>query len=330
LFENRGYPMVAVMPVASVRSSGDSFELALDDLQLGPGLRERTLDGDHVRVLAELRGSWPPILVWGSDNLVVDGLHRVAAARRLGWRTVMATRFLGSAEEAYIEAIRRNVTHGLPLSLGERATAARRVLDRYPEWSDRRISGICGLSAKTIARLRQEAAHSATAPRARVGRDGRTRPVHPAEVRTRIVDALIAQPQASLRSIAADVGASPETVRSVRKSMRAPAKEGGPEKLDRAPAPARPALPVPLRLVTTAAPVRWGEDVALTSTSPGQDFAAWFEAVSIGDEWREYLHAVPLSRVYEVADEASRRASSWSRFAQSLEGRVKGRGSIRA
>jgi hypothetical protein len=35
--------------------------------------------------------------------------------------------------------------------------------------------------------------------------------------------------------------------------------------------------------------------------------------------------AVPLSRVYEIADEARRRAGFWSRFAEALEGQVRRR-----
>ena len=39
---------------------------------------------------------------------------------------------------------------------------------------------------------------------------------------------------------------------------------------------------------------------------------------------------IPFSRVYEVADEARRRASAWQEFASSVEARARGRQDIRA
>jgi hypothetical protein len=324
--------MVAIMQVASV---DEPFELFLDGVRFGRALRQHGVDEGHVRALAELCGSWPPILVWGPDNVVVDGAHRVGAARRLGMRTISAIRFVGTSDEAFVEAVRRNVTHGLPLTISDRMAATRELLDRHPEWSDRWISGVCALSAKTVARLRRERCAEG-APEAgdpqlqvRLGRDGRTRPVAPGVVRGRIVQALAVHPDRSLRAIAAEVGASPETVRSVRNSLSrdvAPRGMAEPSESE----VTEPVAAFRLRSVPSAVRVAWVDDRVLTSTAPGKDFAAWFEASSIADEWRQYLDAVPLSRIYEVADEARRRAGAWSTFAQTLEGRVKGRRSMRA
>ena len=166
-------------------------------------------------------GSWPPIVVWGEHPVVLDGCHRVEAARRLGRHTVRAIRFLGSPEEAFVEAIRRNVHHGLPLSITDRRRAAECVLVRNPEWSDRRIGSLCGLSDKSVGRLRRLASGGIAALDRRIGLDGRVRPVQPGQVRARVRDALADNPQGSLRAIAAIAGASPETVRSVRASLLA-------------------------------------------------------------------------------------------------------------
>jgi hypothetical protein len=51
-------------------------------------------------------------------------------------------------------------------------------------------------------------------------------------------------------------------------------------------------------------------------------FVRWFEETTIGDEWRDFLDRVPISRVYEVADEARRRAARWLDFASRLEGKA--------
>ena len=53
------------------------------------------LDPGHVQVLAEVGGRWPPVLVWGPENQIVDGHHRVAAARMLGLTSVEVEWFEG-------------------------------------------------------------------------------------------------------------------------------------------------------------------------------------------------------------------------------------------
>jgi hypothetical protein len=40
--------------------------------------------------------------------------------------------------------------------------------------------------------------------------------------------------------------------------------------------------------------------------------------------WRRYIDAIPVSRVYDLAAEARRRASAWSDFAEELEAKVRG------
>ena len=98
---------------------------------------------------------WPPIVVT-EDHVLVDGHHRVAAAEQLGLDRIAAVVFKGSRADAYIEAVRSNISHGMPLTLSERRRAGVQILAVHPTWSDRRIAGCCGLSAKTIKRLRDE------------------------------------------------------------------------------------------------------------------------------------------------------------------------------
>src|SRR5947208_13320120 len=136
-------------------------ELPLDALHVGPSLRVEGLDARHVATLAELAGAWPPIVVRRDDRSVVDGQHRVAAARRLGLATLQVTWFDGTAEHAFVEFVRCNVGHGLPLGLEERRSAASRILRSHPERSDRSVASVCGVSPKTVARLRDEFARSA-------------------------------------------------------------------------------------------------------------------------------------------------------------------------
>jgi ParB-like chromosome segregation protein Spo0J len=323
-----GSSSAASVPVAV---APDVVEISLDELRVGPSMRERGIDPAHVATLAEVPGSWPPILVHRSDGSIVDGQHRVLAAKQLGLRRVLGVWFDGSAEDGYLEFVRRNVAHGLPLTLVERRRAARRILCSRPNFSDRGIGALCGLSPRTVARLREEAGTDATrtngarASKVRVGRDGRVRPIDPAAVRAQIAKELARQPDASLRKIASAVGASPETVRSVKNEMRAVTSSSSPD----GPAAGESLATVRALLAgSRKAPIveACRDDRAFTDREDGQEFADWLNSTSVeqGDLWR-YVDSVPLSRVYVIADEARRRAEFWTRYAIAVEGRVRRR-----
>jgi hypothetical protein len=159
--------------------------------------------------------------------------------------------------------------------------------------------------------------------RRRLGRDGRLRPVDPLATRARIAKELTRRPDASLRTIASAVGASPETVRSVRNEMRG--ATGGSEPAERVQREAEATvLGLLSRKSPQAPPVR--DDRAFTDRDGGLQFVGWFDTTSVepGDLCR-YVDAVPLSRVYEIADEARRRAEFWEGFAVAVEGRIRRR-----
>ena len=311
----------SLQSVAEPSAEDGVVSLLVRDLVLDSSYREGGLHEEHVDRLVGLRGHWPSILVSRTTGAVIDGVHRVAAARRLGLDAIDATYFEGSADEALIEFVRRNVYHGLPLTLRERKRAARRVLLAHPQWSDRRIAELCAISPKTVGRLRAlggegpagEVPHLDTA--LRVGRDNKTHPVNATAMRSRVAEAIKEQPGASLRTIAASVGVSPETVRSVRMTMSAPSRRE----------------PVSVDVRQLLAPVEptapdWKDDQAIATSTEGDDFLDWFErtAVSESDWWRR-IEGVPISRIYEIADEARRRSEMWMQFARSLEDRTRNR-----
>jgi ParB-like chromosome segregation protein Spo0J len=295
--------------------------LAVESLRCVP-MRERGLDEGHVAALAELDGDWAPIVVRRDDRVVIDGQHRVAAARRTGRAELPAVFFDGSGDDGYVEFVRRNVVHGLPLSLDERRHAARRILRSHPEWSDRSIAAVCGLAPKTVARLR-ECGATTTAAAGRIGRDGRVRPVDAAGIRRRIVAELKRNPDASLRAIAKVVGASPETVRTVRARLA----NGEPAE-SFAPVESVETDATILGLLARRRPggLALAEDRALLGRDGGPELVEWFDAkaVDTADMWR-HIGVVPMSRVYEIADEARRRAAFWTEFADALESQVRRR-----
>ena len=300
--------------------------VTLDSLRIGPSPRRGPVRAEHVEALVAARGAWPPILVHRASLVVVDGHHRLAAAAQLGMESIAVTFFDGDEDAAELEAIRRNVSHGLPLTLAERKSAAGWVVKRFPSWSDSRIAEICGLSPKTVGRLRPGQSESATRDlERRVGRDGKRRPACPGAVRERVANLLLTRSGLSLRQVAAEVGASKETVRSVRKQLETGMSPG--ESKPRA-TPLRRATTPGVRLPEIAPPaestVRWSADNACLSTRAGKAFAAWFDAHSVdGLHPLSYVACVPLSRVYDVIDESRRRSEFWAAYAAELELRLR-------
>ena len=102
--------------------------MALAELSVSTSFREGGLNEEHVHRLVALAGHWPPVLVNRPDGLVIDGAHRVEAARILGLDRIEAWYFDGGPDDALIEFVRRNVHQGLPLTLRERKRAAEHVL----------------------------------------------------------------------------------------------------------------------------------------------------------------------------------------------------------
>jgi len=312
----------------------DTVDVPLAALRFGLSPRAEKYDPQHVDSLVEVLSKVPPILVHAPTMRVIDGVHRVMAARSAGWTAIRAVLFEGDEAQARIEAVRTNVAHGKPLTLAERQAAALGILELVPDWSDRRIAGVAGLSPKTVGRLRQRAtgdsaqlrAHGGGADgdrgesggddgaeRYRVGRDGKRRPVDPVAVRQRVAEALRADPEASNRAIARRAGASQATVRDVRerleRGLNGVASLAEQRRKRRKPGSSRPERSV--------------------SGPPGvvpEVFAEWFEAHHVEDQdWRDFVSTIPISRVYEIADMARKRSDSWRAFASALEERARAR-----
>ncbi|RAJ67249.1 MULTISPECIES: ParB/RepB/Spo0J family partition protein, partial [unclassified Streptomyces] len=194
--------------------------LALDTLLDSDSPRIDGEDGERVRQLAELEAPLPPVLVHRATLRVIDGMHRVRAARLRGDDTIEAEFFDGGDTDAFALAVRLNIAHGLPLTQADRAAAAERLLRARPSWSDRRIAAGTGLSAGTVAAVRRRSTAQDEQLNTRVGRDGRVRPLRAAEGRLRASQVIAANPGATLREIAAVAGIATATAKDVRDRMR--------------------------------------------------------------------------------------------------------------
>jgi ParB-like chromosome segregation protein Spo0J len=189
----------------------------IDSLVPGDSPRLGGVDRTHAELLAESADELPAVLVQRDTLRVIDGRHRLQAARLRGLSQI-AVRFVDvTDDEAFLLAVEANLAHGLPLSLADRKAAAARIMRSRPQWSDRAIAKASGLSGKTVGALRRSL--QASDGDSRVGQDGRSRPVDGA-VGRRLAGTLLGQhPRSSLREVARAAGVSVATVRDVRDRM---------------------------------------------------------------------------------------------------------------
>jgi hypothetical protein len=184
----------------------------------------RALDPEHVEQLAEVLDRCPPIVL-SSDGALVDGEHRVAAARRLGLTALPAVVLPAptAAGEDLIRALEANASHGLPLTRQERRDAVAAVLAVRPELSDRQTARICGVGRSVVAAVR--AAHDCSGGsnghvNDRLGRDSKRYGTAPDGWHALLEAWLRVEPTATVRELAALTGASVGAVHNRRRDLR--------------------------------------------------------------------------------------------------------------
>jgi hypothetical protein len=182
------------------------------------------LSRDHVQALAESGTEFEPILVHRDVGRVVDGMHRLQAAILRGERDIVVRYVEGSLADLFIWSVKANISHGLPLNLKDRKAAVARILASHPHWSDRAIAAVTGVSPKTVGtargRLSSEESPHSNQSTARIGRDGRARPVDMPERREKAWALLTEGADVTLREVAEEAGVSISTVHRMRQGLR--------------------------------------------------------------------------------------------------------------
>jgi transposase-like protein len=303
-------------------------------LSLRPGESPR-LEGEdraHIERLAESEGPLPPILVERRTMRVIDGMHRLLAASLKGQETVEVEFFDGSPADAFLRAVEANVTHGLPLSLSDRRAAVARIIESHPLLSDRAIGQTAGLSARSVAAIRRQTQGAGARMGARVGRDGRVRPVSSVEGRQRAAALLAQRPGASLREVARDAGVSPATVRDVRQRLdrgEEPVPAGPKAASDPAgragrPAGTRPAPRQPAGLPPGATLAKLLRDPSLRHNEHGRRLLRLLQLNETGTRhWATVAAAVPAHSTAIVAQLARHYAHMWLGLARELDERAR-------
>ncbi|MEV0257308.1 ParB N-terminal domain-containing protein [Streptomyces sp. NPDC050732] len=328
-------------------------ELPVHALSPGLHLRQGGINAAYLHLLVEASGrcALPPVLVQKDGWRIIDGLHRMEAAKLCGDHSIKARLIDCSDAEALVLAMKANSSHGLPLSKADRIGGAERVLRAHPEWSDRALASVTGLSAKTIAALRDRSACATPPGGQRLGLDGKLRSVSAGEGRRRAAAYLNAHPEATLREVARETEVSLGTVHDVSARLRrgvSPERNGlrgTGARLTLHPAdPARPAAQAPAaghaqppeaegaplrRTGPAEEPPAWetvaakvANDPCIRYTAGGKEFLQWMALHATDpDGWRELVGAVPPHWVGVIAPIAESVSREWSLFAERLRGR---------
>lgn len=334
------------MNVTTLRSDGGSFRSAptiadrsgrgavtVPISSLLPGESPR-LDGhnqEHVARLAEIETPLPPILVDRRTMRVVDGMHRLFAAVLRSRDEIEVEFFDGDREDAFLRAVEANVAHGFPLSQADRRAAAARIMVTHPHMSDRAIAQLAGLGAKTVAAIRRST-DAVPQLNARVGRDGKVRPLSNVAGRQRAAEVLASNPGASLREVARLAGVSPATVSDVRGRLaRGEAPSAGPKQGAQPTAP--PTLPPARdRARKPVPPPRQDpgfvldkllRDPSLRHNEEGRNLLRLLRNNAIGmRQWTDLAAAVPPHCGGLVVQLAQCYAELWLEFSHELDERV--------
>ena len=274
---------------------------------LATGLSPRVAGEDpgHIRVLADVGVRLPPILVRRQTMQVIDGAHRLEAARLRGDTEIDARVVDEDEATSFLLAVRANIMHGMPLSLRDRRDAAKQILALYPRWSDRKVAEAAGLAPGTVAKLR----HGSTGQDEQlnsIGRDGRIRPRDQARGRNAARRIMIDNPELSLRDVAQRAGVSTGTAWSVRARLKGDDKKRGGFPLSRV--EELPGLSLLL------------DDPSFRSTDNGKLILRIFSSYSaIAEDGVELARAIPRHCAKSLANAARAYGQAWQEFADCID-----------
>ncbi|GAA1956806.1 ParB N-terminal domain-containing protein [Amycolatopsis minnesotensis] len=300
--------------------AGEVLRVALSELRPAYSLRSASWNEEHLKLLASLESPWPPIAVQRVTMRVIDGMYRVRAATLRGEREIEAVLHEVDDDAAFALAVELNVRHGLSLSTADRVAAAGRLLRTHPQWSDRRIAEVAGLSASTVAAARARSTDRIGRSNARIGRDGKIRALNSSTGRMMASELFASRPDAPVREIAAAAGIAPSTALDVRRRLRAgehpvPAqqRQGGvsqPGPRASGPPGVRPESLLPVL----------AKDPMLRFTDTGRTLLRWLSAHTCGlSDWKTITTHTPPHCARAVADLARRNGELWYRIAEQVE-----------
>lgn len=323
------------MSIQEVLESCEHRVVDVSSLSLDTVVRAAN-DPEHVALVAELADSLPPILVHGPSGRVLDGSHRVQAARLTGRATVPALVYNGHFRDGFVVAVWANSKHGLPLSRQDRISAATKIIESHRTWSNRMIAGVAGISPVTVAAIRRKMAAELTQGASRMGLDGRVRPVDRSAGRERASNLWQESPDSTVRAIARRAGVSPATALDVRKKLQSGLDPIQPRQQTRTYPSAQEkgtsisagfaTLPSPLQRTPgepshlNLALARLMRDPSMRQTDSGRELLRLLDfTTTILKNYEQLATNIPDHCAWSICDIARKYAEMWERFADQLE-----------
>ena len=134
---------------------------------------------EYARLRAEATTLPKPVVIERENRyFVLDGIHRIEAARMNGEASVDVELFLGEWRDGIQFGLTANATHGLPRSNADKIQCIKIALAEFPDLSDRELGRICAVDRKMVGRQRKRttgAQPQLNDGQRRVGRDGKLR-----------------------------------------------------------------------------------------------------------------------------------------------------------
>ncbi|MFD0631738.1 winged helix-turn-helix domain-containing protein [Catenulispora yoronensis] len=205
------------------------------------------------------------------------------------------------------------MAHGLPLSLPERRAAAARIIGSHPHLSDRAIAASVGLAAKTVGTLRRNLTLTDQTA-ARIGQDGRSRPLTTESGRKAAVELLTQNPNISLREVARKTGISLSTAYNVRLRLFT-------EKEPVYPPPTSTSRPQPAPQQLSSLLERLRKDPSLRYSDLGKAVLRLLDVqCNIQTQWQTIRAGMPTHCLDTLAEAAQHLAANWTAIAADLAG----------
>lgn len=116
---------------------------------------------DEYAAAIEAGKVFPAIICFTKDGdsyILADGFHRLAAASKLGRKTIGVEVHKGGLHEALEYALSANADHGLRRSSADKAHAVQMALKdpHYSELSLRKLADLCAVSHETVRRMKEK------------------------------------------------------------------------------------------------------------------------------------------------------------------------------
>jgi hypothetical protein len=162
----------------STRPQPQLQSVALNQINIADGIQTRVeINPEAVEDYSQSyrQGTnFPPIELFldGAKHILVDGFHRVEAARKAGLNCIAANVRVGTLTEALVYALQANEKNGLRRSNADKHHCAELALKQWPDYTDRRLARICGVGYDLIGRVRKDLALVSPV---RTGLDGKSR-----------------------------------------------------------------------------------------------------------------------------------------------------------